>query len=144
MKICLLASSYEKLAPEDLQINYRKIALLTLKFLFYKIHNAIVKDLYYPFKPMLKRILQNIDNNDNFFSEISIQFLNNLMNDNSNKVCQVYGILEIITKDDFFKTSYLKLRNWRKIIEKYSEESKEIINNLINSMEGGLFSKSEK
>ncbi len=42
MKICLLASSYEsiekknKLAPEDLQINYRKIALLTLKFLFYK------------------------------------------------------------------------------------------------------------
>ncbi len=79
-----------------------------------------------------------------FFSEISIQFLINLMIDNSNKVCQVYGILEIITKDDFFKTSYLKLRNWGKIIEKYSKESKEIINNLINSMEGGLFSKSEK
>ena len=94
---------------------------------------------------MLKRILNNIDNNDNFFSEISIQFLNNLMNDNSNKVCQVCGqsIFEIITKDDFFKTSYVKLRNWRKIIEKYSEENKEIINNLIKSMEGGLFSKSE-
>ena len=151
MKVCLLASSYEKnerkekIFGEELQFYYRKIALLTLKLLFYKIHNSIVKDLYYPFKPMLKRILNCINDEDEFYSEISIQFLNNLMNDNSNKVYQVCGpnIFEILTKADFFKTSDIKLRNWRKIIAKYSQENKDIINNLIKYMEGGFFSKKD-
>ena len=151
MKICLLASSYEniekrnKIYPDDLQLNYRNISLLTLKFLFFKIYKSIGKDLYSPFKSMLKQILNNITNPEKFISEVSIQFLNKLIHENSEKVCQVSGsnILEFFLKDTFFQTSFVKLRNWRKIIAKYSEENKDIINNLIKNLEGGLFSKNE-
>ena len=97
MKICLLASSYEniekrnKIYPDDLQLNYRNISLLTLKFLFFKIYKSIGKDLYSPFKSMLKQILNNITNPEKFISEVSIQFLNKLIHENSEKVCQVSG-----------------------------------------------------
>ena len=151
MKTCLMTSSYEtrekksKILFQDLNENYRKIAFFTLKFLFYKIYKSLGKDLYYPFKPMLKNIMNCIenDNDDNYFyTEIATQFLNDLIHYDKAKVCQVSGqnIFEYFSKETFFKTSLTKLRNWKEIIANYSDINKDIINILIKQMDG-IFSK---
>ncbi len=150
LKSCLMNSSYEikekrtKIASQDLNENYRKIAFFTLKFLFYKLYKSLGKDLYYPFKPMLKNIMNCIenDNDDTFYSEISTQFLNDLMHYDKEKVCQVSGqnIFEYFSKETFFKKSLTKLRNWKEIISNYSDINKDIINILIKQMDG-IFSK---
>jgi hypothetical protein len=154
MKTCKLASYYEvkgkknKLISEELNEYYRKISFFTLKFLFYKIYKALGKDLYYPFKPMIKNIMNSIENEsieNEFYSESSTQFLNELMICDKAKVCQAseQRIFDYFSKETFFKKSLNKLRNWKKIISNYSDINRDIINNLIKQMDGFLGKKDD-
>ena len=154
MKTCKLASSYEvkgkknKIISEELNEYYRKISFFTLKFLFYKIYKALGKDLYYPFKPMIKNIMNSIENEsieNEFYSESSTQFLNELMICDKAKVCQAseQRIFDYFSKETFFKKSLNKLRNWKKIISNYSDINRDIINNLIKQMDGFLGKKDD-
>ena len=134
---------------------YRKLSFITLKENFFHILYNIYGDLNYLQKyitDILKRLINTIkldpqekkddDENDNkvFFAEYSSDFLLSLMKDSRELVtnCGKSIFMEYLNSSNFFTTTPIILRNFRRLISLSVDYYPEMLNDLIKNINNGF------
>ena len=126
---------------EKLNDYYRKLALITLKENFAKIISGIFFDSKKYLIDLLKGLIMLIkENNDEFLSEFSTDFIVSLMKDcpKNTTICGKNLFMDFLDDPSFFVTTPKKLRNWRKIISSSTDYYPEILTDLINNIDKGF------
>ena len=125
-----------------LNIIYRQMAMITLKENYFKLYSSIFGEKLNENKKqltdILKGIISLIKSCDPQLKECASDFLVSLMEDCPKYVTK-YGkdlIMNYFNDPNFFKTDSINLHNWRKIISHYVEYYPEIINDLLNNIDG--------
>jgi hypothetical protein len=124
---------------------YRQMTMITLKENYYKLCSCIYGDRFNDNKKqmteILKGIISVIKSNDILVKEFASEFLVTLMEQCPKSVTK-YGkdlIMNYFNDANFFKTDSISLHNWRKIISHYVECYPEIINDLLNNIDGKTY-----
>jgi len=134
-----------------LNLIYRQLAMITLKENYFKLYISIfgekLNDIKKQLTEILKGIIYLIKSNDPLLKECASDFLVSLMEDCPKKVtkCGKELIMNYFNEPGFFKTDTINLHNWRKIISHYADYYPEIINDLLNNIDGkSIFSSKTK
>ena len=134
-----------------LNLIYRQLAFITLKENYFKLYFCIfgekLNDIKKQLTEILKGIIYLIKSKDSLLKECASDFLVSLMEDCPKNVTK-FGkdlIMNYFNDPTFFKTDRINLHNWRKIISKYAEYYPEIINDLLDNIDGkSIFSSKTK
>ena len=150
-KVCILSSRYNEdrrqtTSSHVLNEIYRKISILTLKYLFSENLSLIYYDkpsnLKSNFTEIIKYLINTISdkNKFEFFIEISTDFLNDLMNFNNilTSQCGKNLIMDYFNSNSFFITTAKNLRTWKNIISNLCIYYKEIITDLLSNLDSGF------